>query len=52
MKTANLRHLVSRVPQVRKISTWNAASNSFMIDVNERMGFRVAERWTEYQLDL
>jgi GNAT superfamily N-acetyltransferase len=52
VKSANLQHLVSQVPQVKKISTWNAASNSFMIDVNEQMGFRVSERWTEYQLDL
>jgi hypothetical protein len=39
-------------PELRWISTWNAASNSFMIDVNERLGYRVAEKWTEWQLDL
>jgi len=52
IKTANLQLLLAEVPEVRKVSTWNAASNSFMIDVNEQMGFRVAEKWSEYQLDL
>jgi GNAT superfamily N-acetyltransferase len=52
LKTANLAYLLAGVPEVRKVSTWNASSNSFMIGVNEEMGYRVAEKWTEYQLDL
>ena len=52
LKSWNHRALVERVPQVRWVNTWNAASNSFMIDVNEALGFRIAEKWTEWQLDL
>ena len=40
------------VPDLRWVNTWNATSNSFMIDVNEALGFRIAEKWTEWQLDL
>ena len=52
LKTWNHAHLVERVPQVRHVNTWNAASNTFMIAVNDALGFRPVERWTEYQLDL
>jgi GNAT superfamily N-acetyltransferase len=52
LKTWNHRAVVEAEPAVRWISTWNAASNSYMIDVNEALGFRVAERWTEWQLDM
>ena len=52
LKTWNHRQVVDTVPQVRWINTWNAASNAFMVDVNEAMGFRIAERWSEWQLDL
>lgn len=52
LKSWNHRSLVEHVPEARWINTWNAASNTFMIDVNEQLGFRVAEKWTEWQLDL
>jgi GNAT superfamily N-acetyltransferase len=52
IKSWNHRLLVEQVPEVQYVNTWNAGSNSFMIAVNERLGFEVAERWTEYQLDL
>lgn len=52
LKSRNHGLLVDRFPQARWVNTWNAASNSFMIDVNERLGFRPAEKWTEWQLDL
>ena len=52
LKTWNYRAFVDAVPQVRWINTWNAATNAFMVDVNEAMGFRIAERWSEWQLDL
>lgn len=52
LKAANHRFLLEHVPTVRWINTWNAASNTFMIAVNEALGFEVAERWSEWQLDL
>jgi GNAT superfamily N-acetyltransferase len=52
IKAWNHRAVVDAVPALRWLNTWNATSNSFMIDVNEQMGYRIAERWTEWQLDL
>jgi GNAT superfamily N-acetyltransferase len=52
LKTWNHALLVETVPGVRYLNTWNAASNSFMIRVNEAMGFEPVEDWSEYQLDL
>ncbi len=52
LKTWNHRHLLTEVPGVRYLSTWNAASNTFMISVNDQLGFRPIEKWMEYQLDL
>jgi GNAT superfamily N-acetyltransferase len=52
LKASNHRHLVEQVPQARWINTWNATSNSFMIDVNVALGFEIAEKWSEWQLDL
>ncbi|MDP9183209.1 MAG: GNAT family N-acetyltransferase [Actinomycetota bacterium] len=52
LKSWNHRAVVDAVPELRWISTWNATTNSFMIDVNEALGFRVSEKWTEWQLDL
>jgi GNAT superfamily N-acetyltransferase len=52
LKSWNHRAVVDAVPELRWVNTWNATSNSFMIDVNEALGFRIAEKWTEWQLDL
>ena len=52
LKSWNHQQLVARVPDVRWVNTWNAAGNTFMIAVNEELGFSPAERWTEWQLDL
>jgi GNAT superfamily N-acetyltransferase len=52
LKTWNHRHLVEQVPVVTHINTWNAASNTFMVAVNDALGFRIAEKWSEWQLDL
>jgi GNAT superfamily N-acetyltransferase len=52
LKTWNHRAVVDACPDVRWVLTWNAASNSVMIAVNEAMGSRVREKWTEWQLDL
>jgi GNAT superfamily N-acetyltransferase len=52
LKGWNHRQLVEQVPGVRWVNTWNAASNTFMIAVNEQLGYRPVEQWTEWQLDL
>jgi GNAT superfamily N-acetyltransferase len=52
LKTWNHHQLADRSPGTRYVNTWNADSNSFMVSVNELCGFRLMERWTEYQLDL
>lgn len=36
-------------PQLAEISTWNAASNDFMIAVNEAIGYRIMGRELEFQ---
>jgi GNAT superfamily N-acetyltransferase len=52
LKSWNHRLLTERVPDTKLLNTWNAASNSFMIAVNETLGFEVVDHWTEWQLDL
>jgi GNAT superfamily N-acetyltransferase len=52
LKTWNHALLAETVSGVRYLNTWNAASNEFMIRVNEAMGFEPVEDWGEYQLDL
>lgn len=52
LKQANHRQLVDRIEDVRWINTWNAASNSHMVQVNDALGFQPMERWLEWQLDL
>ncbi|WBB78951.1 GNAT family N-acetyltransferase [Micromonospora sp. WMMD882] len=50
-KIENLRYVLAHEPQLRVIDTFNAASNSYMIAVNEQMGFRPVDAWMEWQLD-
>ena len=52
IKAHNLQQLRETVPDVRWVSTWNALSNTHMVAVNDILGFRPVERWTEWQLDL
>ena len=52
VKSRNHVLLADVLPECRYLNTWNAASNSFMIRVNEALGYRPMETWTEYQLDL
>lgn len=40
MKAANLQRLRDEWPEVRRLYTWNAAENSFMLAVNVELGFR------------
>ncbi|MEV8513489.1 GNAT family N-acetyltransferase [Dactylosporangium sp. NPDC051484] len=49
-KVANLRFLRTREPAVTTIDTFNAAENSYMIAINEAMGFRFSELWSNWQL--
>lgn len=52
LKSWNHKAVVEAVPELQWVMTWNATSNSFMIDVNEALGYRISEKWTEWQLDL
>lgn len=52
LKLANLAELSRQLPEVRYLNTWNADENSHMVAVNERLGFRPMEGWSEWQLDL
>jgi GNAT superfamily N-acetyltransferase len=50
LKSAMLGWLRESEPAVRRVMTWNAASNTHMRAVNERLGFRELDRWQEWQL--
>ena len=52
LKADMMRWLRDVEPDLRTITTQNAASNAHMIAVNERLGYRVMGRSTEYQRDL
>ncbi|WP_422737165.1 GNAT family N-acetyltransferase [Micromonospora sp. WMMD729] len=51
-KAENLHHLLTHEPAVRVIDTWNAASNSHMVAINEQLGFRPVDAWDNWQLTL
>ncbi|HUB38685.1 MAG TPA: GNAT family N-acetyltransferase [Streptosporangiaceae bacterium] len=50
MKATMLRWLMEAEPQVRRITTFNAASNVHMIAVNKALGFVPVERWISVEL--
>ena len=52
LKIGMLRWLAETEPQLRALDTWNAASNSHMIGVNEALGYRVIATATGYQRHL
>ena len=52
VKIENLRHLLAHEPAIRAIDTFNAASNTHMIAINERLGFRPVDGWTDWQLTI
>ncbi|WP_219416130.1 GNAT family N-acetyltransferase [Pseudonocardia nigra] len=52
LKVANLRLAQEQHPEMRTVDTYNAASNSYMIAINEAMGFRPLDRLGEWQLEL
>jgi hypothetical protein len=49
LKIEMLRWLAQVEPQVRSVRTWNTASNSHMIDVNEALGYQVAGHAVHWQ---
>ncbi|MGW5556391.1 N-acetyltransferase family protein [Micromonospora sp. NPDC003944] len=51
-KAENLHHLLTHEPAVQVIDTFNAASNSYMVAINEQLGFRQVDAWTDWQLTL
>jgi len=52
VKTANLQRLAAERPSVRRIGTWNAEENSYMLAINVALGFRPAGGSGEWQLKL
>ena len=52
VKVAVLELLRGEAPQARRLHTWNADENSYMIAINEKLGFRPAQRESAWRLDL
>jgi GNAT superfamily N-acetyltransferase len=52
MKAVNLQRLVAELPYVKYLNTWNAEDNPHMVAVNETLGFRAMESWTEWGIEL
>lgn len=49
VKVENLRRLQSQHPSRERVVTCNDDTNSWMVDINERLGFRVVELCPAYQ---
>jgi GNAT superfamily N-acetyltransferase len=49
LKAGMLLWLAEAEPQVETVDTWNAESNDHMIEVNERLGYRVMGRELQFQ---
>jgi GNAT superfamily N-acetyltransferase len=49
LKIGMLRWLATEEPQLHRLDTWNAASNSHMISVNEILGYRVVGQTVVWQ---
>ncbi|MEV4710569.1 GNAT family N-acetyltransferase [Micromonospora sp. NPDC049374] len=52
VKVENLRHALAHEPALAAIDTWNAAANDHMISINEQLGFRPVDAWTDWQLTI
>ncbi|NAZ78296.1 GNAT family N-acetyltransferase, partial [Kineococcus sp. T13] len=52
LKLACLRAAVADAPRARRVTTWNAVSNTPMIAVNEALGFRWDEAVEELEADV
>ena len=49
LKIAMLRWLAEAAPRVALVETWNNVDNTFMIGVNEALGYRLSRTFTTYQ---
>lgn len=49
VKAVNLQALVAELPDLRRVSTWNAVENEPMLRVNRALGFAPIGRATEWQ---
>jgi GNAT superfamily N-acetyltransferase len=52
IKAANLLRLLEHEPHITKVMTWNAEGNRHMRAVNERLGFKVANKWLDLSLKI
>jgi len=52
VKTAMLQLLAEREPQLRRVVTSNGDSNSHMIAINAKLGYRALDSQTSWQLDV
>ncbi len=52
LKIEMLRWLADVEPQIEKIETWNNADNSYMINVNEAIGYRLSRVFAMYERTL
>jgi GNAT superfamily N-acetyltransferase len=52
LKIDMMRWLAETEPQLKIIETWNNADNSFMINVNEALGYRLSRIFNMYELHL
>jgi RimJ/RimL family protein N-acetyltransferase len=52
VKTAMLQRLSELEPQISAVETGNAASNQYMIAVNEQLGFRVTDTFQNWEIEV
>jgi GNAT superfamily N-acetyltransferase len=52
LKIDMMRWLAEVEPQLKIIETWNNADNTFMINVNEALGYRLSRTFNMYELRL
>lgn len=50
LKAAMIEWMREREPAANRAVTWNAASNTYMRAVNDRLGFTVLDHWHNWQL--
>ena len=49
LKAANLERLRKAIPEARRVYTWNAEENRYMLAINERLGFQPVGYSGEWQ---
>lgn len=52
LKIEMMRWMAEAEPQIETIETWNQADNTFMISVNESIGYRLSRIFAEFELKL